>query len=344
MANITKLEELKVDKIEVKNTEDYNGSTTEGTVTLKLDRISGECWGGYSWDLLFPRIGSEQGNNVIVTPQYLADKVYITEPYLMTSIFSKTNNGLGLPCEQYGAKIYLEMYSAPYRYILKDDGPGGEYTFAFEDDQIQTGVYGGTVATREWVNAQNFGGGGSIDTSNLLEWDPEDRYIYDLGLGSWTTGATTWYEDEEHGDNTALQYVRIEPKYIDPPSEDEDTHMFIGVYSNEYSSGLNPYNGLFINQGNLTTTNYGYSSIKTKTNNFNSGVYEDLVLQFPTYDVTNLDDDAIGRTETIATREWVQSNVTGGATKIYASKSGTTEVSILRIYTDSSGYLHIKTS
>ena len=74
MANITKLEELKVDKIEIKNTEVYNGSTVEGTVTLKLDRISGECLGGLSWDLLFPRLGSETGREYLVNQGWVEDR------------------------------------------------------------------------------------------------------------------------------------------------------------------------------------------------------------------------------------------------------------------------------
>lgn len=479
MANITKLEELKVDKIEIKNTEVHNGAETEGTVTLKLDRISGECWGGYSWDLLFPRLGNEQGNNVIVTPQYLTDKVYITEPYLLSTLFSQTDNGLGLPCKQYDAKIYLEMHGAPFRYILRDGGPGGEYTFAFEDDNYQTGVYGGTVATREWVgsnlnnyvsiineemgnpqevnakvfvgsdmpvmfyvsgdinskvliqgngitarsavsqlvngsssysygrlnsdglsvkdanpnaygetkysyegfsyfdlggntgtpldmpkehkilfplsehtgtsteemiatrewvNAQGFGGGGgSIDTSYLLGWDPEIREIFDLGHGSWTSGSTTWYESEECDDNSAEQFVHISPlgpAYNGNP--DSDFYIMARHSENDFL-GLSPW-GVYIHtneQDSVTLTPYFITVWHDDPQR--SGEAEAFNFYFP------IDINHDSGTYTLATEEYVNNRL-NNVPKIYATESGTTTVGTLRVYTDSDGYLHIKTS
>ena len=48
--------------------------------------------------------------------------------------------------------------------------------------------------------------------------------------------------------------------------------------------------------------------------------------------------------DTIATEEYVTSRINYSVPKIYATESGTTTVGTLRVYTDSNGYLHIKTS
>ena len=192
-------------------------------------------------------------------------------------------------------------------------------------------------ASKEWVNAQNFGGSGSIDTSNLISWDREDRYIYDLGLGSWTTGSTTWYEDEECADNTASQYVRISPLGPDYSYDPSSNFYITARYSENDFIGLNPW-GIYMHQKEQDAAIFTTRGITVWYDDPDStNEAEAYTFSFPIG--VNHDSGSY----MLATEEYVN-NKLSRVPKIYATESGTATVGTLRIYTDSNGYLHIKTS
>lgn len=381
MANITKLEELKVDNIEVKNTEVHNGSTTEGTVTLKLDRISGECWGGLSWDLLFPRLVSETGREYLASQGWVEDQHFrsipntefefglkvtnldeaivfthllegSSEPLVDWSLYTEDEDGGAIGVISYqNALKFVDQYGneGSGRLRLDTDGitmSGTTYynngTLNLTNSTIEvngnTGTAGQVLTSTgsglEWKDPS----GGSIDTSYLLSWDPEIREISDLGYGSWTVGSTTWYEEDDAGDDSAEQYVRISPLGPNHVSGlDSDFYITARYNENEFL-GLNPW-AVYIHRNeedSAAFTPWGISIWYDRDSDSANGA-EAYNLNFP------VGVDYIGGDYTLATEEYV-TNRLGRVPKIYATESGTTTVGTLRVYTDSDGYLHIKTS